>query len=276
MKIIILICMMLIPAALLAQENDRGEYRVDVISDVYFQGYTNVRFQSNTSAYGIQGSRFVFEEFLPSNVYFSNKTIAPDKLMNYDCYMDQVVYSDSTGKYVLAGFNIDYIEFVPSEDSIVFFKKVILPEEKDIVFMRILYEGRSSLYKRYVKKLVVKDEQPTFNWDDKYANEFIIRTTYYIRLPGREELVQVPSRKNSLVKMMSPLEQSVKSYLKTERLNIKKEGDLIKLLEYYDKLLENGAFAGLPEKRRILYIPGILQRNAFEYMTFPPCPWIIG
>ena len=87
-----------IPCLLQGQEDFKQEYKVDVDSYVYFEGYTNVRFKSNTSAYGIQGTRFVFDEFLDSDVYFSNKTIAPDRQMNYDCYFDQVVFSNDDGE----------------------------------------------------------------------------------------------------------------------------------------------------------------------------------
>ena len=183
MKIFKLIICLLIPVTLFCQEDIRSEYKIDIGNDIYFGGLENVKFMSNTSAYGIKGTRFIFDEFTPANVYFSNKTMAPDKLLNYDCYLDQVVYSDGSEKFVLNLFLLDFIEFLVPGDSSVYFKKILIPEDEDVAFVRILYEGGCSLYKRYVKKLVVSDEQPTYNWDDRYSNEYIVRNTLLCSWP---------------------------------------------------------------------------------------------
>ena len=223
------------------QEDIRSEYKIDIGNDVYFGGLENVKFTTNTRAYGIEGTRFVFDDFMPSNVYFSNKTMAAEKLMNYDCYMDQVVYTDGSDKFVLNQFIIDYIEFKPNQDSSIFFERIFIPDEQDVAFAKILYIGKSSLYKRYVKKLVVKDEQPTFNWDDKYANEYIIRTYYYVKLQNMEDPVQLPGSKKGLLKLLKPLGPSMKSFMKQEKISLKDDLDLIRLMAYYDTLVENSS-----------------------------------
>ncbi len=248
MKSVVVFISLLVPFMTYCQEDIRSQYKIDIGNDVYFGGLENVKFTTNTRAYGIEGTRFVFDEFMPSNVYFSNKTMAADKLMNYDCYMDQVIYSDGSDKYVLNQFIIDYIEFMPGRDSSIFFKKIFIPDEQDVAFAKILYIGKSSLYKRYVKKLVVKDEQPTYNWDDRYANEYIIRTHYYIKLPDMQDPVQLPGSKKGLLKLMNPLGPSLKSFIKQEKINLKNDTDLIRLMDYYDMLVEKSAITQLIDK----------------------------
>lgn len=236
MKTFSIILLLILGISAHAQQTDRSEYRVDIGNDVFFGGLENVRFNTNTSAYGIKGTRFLFDNFLDADVYFSNKTLALDKKLNYDCYMDQVVYSDGKDMYVLKSFYIDLIQFHPKKDSSVFFERVLLPENKDIVFMQVLYDGVRILYKQYIKKLVLNDDQPSYNWDEKYANEYIIRTEYYLMEPGSKDLIPLPPSKNKFLRSAGEYREELKKYMKKENINYKKENDLTRLLEYYDEI----------------------------------------
>lgn len=58
---------------------------------------------------------------------------------------------------------------------------------------------------------------------------------YYYKI--NETLVPLSNNKNSILKEFSNKESDLKNYMKAEKLDVKKEADLIKLIQYYDSVL---------------------------------------
>ena len=140
---------------------------------------------------------------------------------------------------MLDKFLIDYIDFRVGKDSSVLFQKIVLEEEQDAVFMQVLYHGNSTLYKRYSKKLVVKDEQSAFNWDEKHANEYIIRNTYYVMLSDSDEPELLPTKKRAILNKLSLADKSLQNFIKREKINLRKDRDLVRLMIHYDAMVQS-------------------------------------
>ena len=59
---------------------------------------------------------------------------------------------------------------------------------------------------------------------------------YYIKLSDQDIVIELPTRKSKFLDVFNSKSNSVKSFIKKERLGIKKEEDLIKIFNFYASL----------------------------------------
>jgi len=98
----------------------------------------------------------------------------------------------------------------------------------------LLSKGKnSSLYLKKVKTF--KDEQKAKDsFREKVSCSFKDSKIYYIK---KERILHpLSNKKKELLVQLSDKENELKKFIKTEKLNLKKEKDLITLFKYYDSL----------------------------------------
>ncbi|RBW58138.1 hypothetical protein DS884_09750 [Tenacibaculum sp. E3R01] len=173
----------------------------------------------------MKGSIYLFKAWnnLSTLTSFSNKKLKIDNL-NYDIENKQFVAKISN-------------------DSIYIFnnlKNVKTPlslfENIDGTFYEILVSGKLQLLKEYTgkyKKAVI----------NKMTNQ-IVKKPQYIKvetLYSRQNntIKKIKLKKSSILKLLSSKKEEIKKYSKTNKLSYKKENDVIKILQYYNKLLNN-------------------------------------
>jgi hypothetical protein len=188
-------------------------------------------------AYGTLGTPNVFKEFKSGNIYFTNKSVASNLTINYDCFRDRVLYNKGEVNYILNSRTIDYLQFNISKDSSVLFRQVFIPEKKKTVFMRILYNGETTLYKHYYKTYQEADYTGPYSQDRRY-NEFIDGEHFYIGLPGKDP-VRLKPKKKSVLEILEAAGTDIEKYLKKEKPDLKTDMDLIRLVQYYDGIIRS-------------------------------------
>ncbi|WKD85664.1 hypothetical protein KCTC32516_01007 [Polaribacter huanghezhanensis] len=62
------------------------------------------------------------------------------------------------------------------------------------------------------------------------------KDTYYIKLSNQDIIVELPTRKSKFLKVFASKSNVVKHFIKKEKLNFKKEKDLIKIFNFYTSL----------------------------------------
>lgn len=192
--------------------------------------------QTFTTGYeGVRGTPNIFEDFMSGNIYFSNKTSISNISINYDCYNDHVMYSDQDKIYILNSQNIEYFTITGNEPETSFlFKQVFLPSEKKIVFLHIIYNKKSILFKRYLKEFIEADYTGPYNANRRY-DEYTDKEKYYIKLPDKE-ILQIKSSGKSLKEIFGDQYALIRDFIKKEKIDLKDENDLIQLVSYYDQL----------------------------------------
>ena len=180
------------------------------------------------------GNPYVFEDFLNGYIYFSDKTRSTERMINYNCYDNEVLYLDGENMYLLDVALIDSLEFRMDENTSLIFRKVELDGNGRPVFLNILYDGESALYKRYYKEFRESDAGKAYGGGQRY-DEYIDRSDYYISLGG-EDIQPLSPRKNAVLKMMGASAEEMESFLKNEKINLKSDDDLVRMMGYYDSL----------------------------------------
>lgn len=187
-------------------------------------------------AYGTIGTPNVFEEFRSGHIYFSNKSLAKNLPINYDCFNDRVLLSKGEVDYILDKRMIDYLEFPEEEGKSIVFKQVFAMDLKKPVFMKLLYSGESKLYKHIYKSFQEADYTGPYSQDKRY-DEYINNYAWYIELPG-SDLQRFRPKKKSILQLMDSHSTEIEKFLKKEKPDLKTEEGITKLVEYYDGTLK--------------------------------------
>ncbi len=188
----------------------------------------------SANAYGTIGSPYVFTDFQKGNIYYANRLRVNGTLLNYDCYNDQLEYAAGESVYLLNSSQIDYFEIFPGKDRTMLFKQVLVPTLKKRVFLEVLYDGHSILYKRYYKEFKEADYGGAYSQDRRY-DEYHDRHSYYIRTDDNELQMLKPNKK-SLLKILEDKGSELEKYLKQAKPDLKTEDGLIQLIRFHDSL----------------------------------------
>ena len=218
----------------LASAQEIGGYPIEIRMDEMLNPSRHVMMERmGGAAYGTKGSPMILDDFTRGNIYYSNKSKTSGKLINYDCYNNQVLYSDGTNTYVLPPKEIDFLEFLVDDESFVF-KHVFVEELKKSLFLQVLYNHKSILYKRHYREFLKADYTRAYSADRRY-DEYVNQYDYYLSLDGGD-VVSLKPKKKSLLAIMNLHSEEIEAFLKTEKINLKSDKDLVKVVKYYDSL----------------------------------------
>ncbi len=188
----------------------------------------------SAGAYGIIGTPYVFEDFKQGNIFYSNKLRVDGKLLNYDCYNDRWEYSAANSVYLLNSSQIDYFEIFPGQDRTMLFKQVFVEKLKKHVFLQVLHNEKSTLYKRYFKEFKEADYGGAYSQDRRY-DEYHDRHSYYLKTADNELHMLKPKKKSAL-EIMEDKSDELEKYIKNKKPDLKTDDGLIQLIRFYDSL----------------------------------------
>jgi hypothetical protein len=208
-------------------------YEVQPIIPDFLQGNSSPVRAFASGYEGVRGTPYIFEDFRSGNFYMNNKTSILNMLINYDCYQDHVMYSDRDNTYIMDEQKIEYFTIAGDEpEGILLFKQVFLPSEKKIVFLQVIYNEKSIVYKRHLKDFIKADYTGPYNPGRRY-DEYTDNQAYYIKLPHKE-IRQIKSGQKFIKETFGDQSALIKDFIKEEKINLKDEYDLVKMATFYD------------------------------------------
>ena len=182
----------------------------------------------------IIGSPYSNPIFLLGDIYDQNKVIASKYALRYNVFQDEIevkedLYEEDSKIKILTKNPEIYVKIM--EDMFVF--RDALEGSPETGYFQILHVGKAySLYKKDAKKYYpAKKAQNSFEKDvlAKYAD----RPKYY--LVSEEGVFQkFESSKKKRLKMFKNKQQEIKEMVKSGKLSLTEEQDLLKVVKYYD------------------------------------------
>ncbi|WP_405610012.1 hypothetical protein [Polaribacter sp. Asnod1-A03] len=158
-------------------------------------------------------------------------------------YAEARIDNDIENKYELR-YNIykDEMEFVQNnqtyytykkEDQIINFFKIdkkfiILKHEGKLSYFQILVKGNYSIYTK-PKVEFMEGRLPKNNFEIKTESRFFKQKDKTFISINNNELIKIPSNKKAFFDLFGNKQEEVKKYLKSKKLNRKKEEDLVLL-----------------------------------------------
>jgi hypothetical protein len=176
----------------------------------------------------VQGSPFLSDDWSVGAVKLtSNKEYDGMKLM-YDQVDDRLIFKNHAGQAQL--FAEPVREFTLSGRV---FRKGFKPVDgaSPMAFYEVLADGKTQLLKRTTKKIF---EEVPYGSSTK-VKKIQSNETYYLS-KSEHTLLKIRKDKKALLSELSDKKPDLEKYIKTNRLDLKQDEDMAKLVAYYNTL----------------------------------------
>ena len=176
------------------------------------------------------GTPYYVNDFLLGDVYLENEMILSNGALRYNAVADEIEYKESLNdddesakalvksKEIYAKIMNDTFVFIPSQG-----------------YYLVIFDGNNlSLLKKVTKKYFPPKKAQN-NYERSTLARFEDRFTYTIYSKNGKTL-ELPRSKSKKIKAFGDDEKIVKSYTKEQNLDLDKEKDIKKLIQYLDKI----------------------------------------
>ena len=171
----------------------------------------------------IRGNPFIFEDWDTKGIVYAEGKIFEGDKLNYNIYEDKIgALNENDSVYF---YETQYIDSVMIDN--------IRLHKIDGKFYLALQTGsKASLFKKYDTRIV---EGMVNNMDGtQQKSRLVIMNDYYVLSQG--SLQKFKPSKNSLEEVFGRQAQEMNKMIKAEKLNYKKEDDLIHIFELFNSL----------------------------------------
>jgi hypothetical protein len=182
------------------------------------------------------GSPYSNPIFLLGNIYEQNKVVASNYALRYNAMADEIevkenLYVEDTEIMALSKNPEIYVKIMA--DMFVF--RDAVEGSHTAGYFQVLYIGSNhNLYKKIVKKYYpAKKAQTSFEKD--VPATFVDRPIYYL-VSQDGNFQEFGSSKNKRLKLFQNKQSEVKKLVKSGKLDLTKEEDLLRAVKYYDAI----------------------------------------
>jgi hypothetical protein len=191
---------------------------------------------------GIKGSPFLLNEFMPGVLIHTSGQSYENLQIRYNVLKQEVEYNNigSSRTLVIGAHDLRLIILKDrlSKQDFIFEKRNInmqqgrAPQSPHFI---TLHDHGSTLLVQLEKTFIKADYKGAYSSDKKY-DEYRTDFAYFLRPKNQDDFIRVRLNNASLLKALSDQKSALKDFIKAENLDIKIEGEAVKLLEFYDSL----------------------------------------
>lgn len=198
-------------------------------------GTGNVRTFDNRYQ-GVKGSPYVFEEWFPGEVYLNNKQKVVINDLNYNCFDNEIAYKDPATEAIrlINRYMVDFFQLDIGDENLSFVP-VKLEDGEDAVFAELLYDFSSKVYKVYRKEFLKANYEGGYSADRKY-DEFVDKSDLFVLKKGDDTIYKIKKSKKHIISIFPDKEKEMSAYIKENKLDLKQDDSIVKLMSYYDSL----------------------------------------
>ncbi len=180
----------------------------------------------------IQGSPFLFDEFIPGKVVIKNDKPFMASL-RYNAYQDEIQMKDPQNN-TIALLKRDYIKVQIRNDRFHVMSFELADGSAKQGYLISLNEGKVSLFKRY-KKIFIEGQEATSSYGSDKPAKLEEEVTYFLK---KEDGVarELKLKKKELLNMLSDKESDLKAYISENKLKLKSAEEVVQLLNYYNSI----------------------------------------
>jgi len=176
----------------------------------------------------INGSPYLIDDFLDSEIYFSEDSVFKIKL-RYNIYDNTMEFKHRNVVYAFTNPEIIYKIKISNNTFIYYYNK---KKNKKSSYYQVLVWGKTSLL---AKKRVRYQSEGKGDGivDAKPAQFIIVKDKYFI---VKDNILLQIKNKKSLLKTLNDKDNKVSQFIKKENISSSNVDDLIKLIEFYNNL----------------------------------------
>lgn len=237
MKLLITIALgFLLPVFAFAQT----EEETDVPQNVYINipGRSMIRLEASSGLEipksRLKGTPYLFEEWRTGRLVVEGNRVVNNFTFNLNVYRNRLDFKHEGD--LMSITQPERMVRLEYGDRIFHYRSYKERKKTKDAYMELLADGPVVLYKRFECKLL----EPSYNealavGDRNYR--LIHHHDYYLGHADKL-LLEIKTKKRSVLKALPNKKDKVRKYLKTNGLNLKDEYDLIRLIRYYNTIGE--------------------------------------
>jgi len=175
----------------------------------------------------VEGSELLYPDWTKGSIKLASGRVYDEMLLKYNIYEDQLYFQGKDNATMK--FTSTVVEFRFGSDVY----RNGYPAIKDfneLSYFKVLSEGKATLLKKITKNVIDVKEFNSSITVKKIADDKI----YYLFNNGKMLLLK--SDKATFLGLVSDKKSEIEAYLKANKINFKKEEDLIALVTAYNKL----------------------------------------
>ncbi len=179
-----------------------------------------------------KGDFYIFEEFeMVSIVPYKNDIKGLEKVSANINVQENTIEIDFNGQIkVLDAFEVKSLVRLNNAENYVSHMGIINRSLKG--FSKVVYSGKSTIYCHYKTIIMEPNFNAALNVGEK-DYRILKELSYYVQLDNK--LHEIPKSKKEFTKLLAS-KPATKDFIKKNKINPKKESDLIKAFQYYDGL----------------------------------------
>ena len=180
----------------------------------------------------VEGSVYLNSDFEEGEIFTSDAVRFTGIPMRYNAYQSEIeVLMPDNKIYILK--NSDKIVKISLDSSDLVFTKFVSKDGERSGYLSLIYNGMTTLYRRDYK--VFKEGAPSNGIINEIPNKIIDRPKeYYVRIDAG--LPCFFKTKKDLLERLESQSLKINQFLKREKINVRNEADLIKVMTYFDTL----------------------------------------
>ncbi|MEL7587695.1 MAG: hypothetical protein AAGU19_13350 [Prolixibacteraceae bacterium] len=179
----------------------------------------------------ISGSPYFPSEFVTGKVIQSDSTAYDEVWLRLNVYTNQMEFKNKEGQVLEILEPERYDRFLVGENT---FRFITWNEANrtEKGYFQLLAEGPASLYKKL--RINFKEGEKPAAYKDEVPPQFVVMAPdYYIAV--EEAPAQRIRNQKHVLELLSGIKPDLPAFVKKEKLNLNKEEDLIKTIEYCSK-----------------------------------------
>jgi len=177
------------------------------------------------------GSQYFIEDFIPSKVII-NDSISYNAMLRYNAYVDEIELKKNDE--ISSLFKREYLSAIIENQEYIIKDYINDGTSKMGYFIKLL-QGKTALYKKQTKNYnPAKPAKSTYTKDT--PPNFTDEINYFIQTENNKILTKIKPKQKSLLELLGN-ESELKKYIKKKDLDLKKESDLIKLIQYCNEVI---------------------------------------
>ena len=186
----------------------------------------------------LKGSPYINEEFVSGNIYNGKELTASNVYLRYNAFSDEIEIKKSkhSSDQEYGALIKEPEVFVKIDEQLYVFLPYQNSNEKGHYFEILSEEKAFDLYKK-TEVDYTSPRQAKTSYDKDKPAEFKQTNSYYL-VAKNGTFYQLPNSKNKMVKLLSKENKKVKEYAYKNKLDLDKEKDIIRLVSYYNSVVE--------------------------------------
>lgn len=187
----------------------------------------------------VKGSPYLFDDYKIGKFWDISGIIYEDYYIKYNLYEDVIeVVEDQKVlallKAVYPSFEIEYIdESTKTRQLLHFENEFIIDGYRKFDYFQVLYSGKTRLLKRRKVKLIETSEK---SYGESTTFSQFVKSEDLILLHDDGRTVKFKRKAKDIISALSNHKIDIKEFIKTKKISLKNDSDIIKVIKYFDSL----------------------------------------